>query len=379
MKGGNRHPFFCNSVRIEFMVKKFLLGGVLWASVNAANAAEPALWFYSSVDSHTFSEPTSIESFLHDFRGDIRSGEHAFTYNRLETGLRYREWSLGYAVRYDHFLHFSEDVARAYHASSHDQVLPAGIPYQVHIESSHIRAAGPVLGWQWQASGPFNLGIRVSQLNADKMVDGVANGTILLSAADEYSGQVHFDLYSSEDLLLEMPVPDPAGQGYALDLAIAWQINLQWQMELEIRDAYSRIDWDDVLYSDLRANTATVTFDPAGRLHTDPVLSGYQYLTDVTQTLPRKYHGRLHYQFAAGHAAYVEHYYVPVYLSQTVLGYAWAPADQVSLGAYWNMATRGIGVTGEWHWLRIKAGTDQLEGQQAHVWDLELALQIPLF
>lgn len=360
-------------MRILFPVVALLMTQPLQAATQSDH-----LHFYSTFDSHTFSESTSIESLLHDFRGDIRSGDHAFTFNRAEAGIQYDWLRVGYAQRYDYFLKFSEDVARLYHASVHDETLPPGKINQIALEANHVRAQGPTFGIEVQPLHNLQVALKISSFNADRMVDGKASGQVALLEEDEYSGAVHFLLNSSEDLLLEMPVPDPQGKGYAADVRLDWQITPAWQATLEVLDAYSRIDWEGVLYSDLTANTATVHFDQNGRLHTTPVLSGYQYLIDTEQTLPVKYRGQVQYQFSGQHAVFVEEWYVPEYVNQTTLGYLYLLAEGSHMGGYWNTATRAVGVMAEWRWLSLRAGTDNLDGREARAWDLALGVRVPL-
>lgn len=361
-------------MRIPVLILFLLLASVVRADVGYVG---PVL--YTTINSFTFSETTSIDSLLHDFRGDIRSGERASTFNRAEVGLRYQWLSLGYQQRYDYFLRFNNDVARAYHASAHDKVLPEGYAADVFIQASQIRAKGATLGIHLEPLPRLQLSVVLARLTAHSMVDGEASGELAVTDEDSYDGAVDFLLHSSEDLLLEMPVPDPVGKGYAADVMIDWEITDRWQIGLLVFDAYSRIEWEDVLFSDLHANTATVSYDENGQLHTNPVLYGYQYLTDITQTLPRKYQGRLAYRLTGQHRLFVEQFYVPDYASQSTLGYEYGFSDQRRLGGYWNVSTRAVGVTGQWHWISWRMGTDNLDGREARAWDLALGLQIPLF
>lgn len=360
-------------MRIPVFVLMLLLGSTVFADPDLRGP-----YFYSSISSFTFSETTSIDSLLHDFRGDIRSGERASTFNRIDAGVRYGWLSLGVHQRYDYFLRFSNDVARAYHASVHGEVLPQGQSNDVFIRANHIRARGTTLGIHLEPVPQLQVALKLARLSADTMVDGTARGELALTNQNRYDGAVDFLVNSSEDLLLEMPVPDPAGSGYAADVAIDWAITGRWQIGLQVLDVYSRIEWEDILYSDLHANTATVSYDADGRLHTDPVLYGYQYLTDASQTLPRKYHGRLAYRLAGQHRIYTEQFYVPDYASQSMLGYEFGTGLR-RLGGYWNVSTRAVGVTGQWHWLSWRLGADSLDGYKARAWDLALGLQIPLY
>lgn len=357
------------------------LAGVVLASglwlAQQAQATEEFL-VLASFESRTFSEPTSIDSFLHDFRGDIRSGNYAFTFNRAELGLRYGNLSVNYVTRYDYFVRFSESFARAYHASQHDQTLQLGQTASADLDASHIRASGLKVGYQFSPVKAVRLGMALTQLSADKMVDGGSRGTLAFLENDRYSGDVNINMLSSRDLLLEMEVPDPQGSGYALDTGFDWQLTERWQLSLQVFDAWSRIDWENVLYSDINANTANVSFDADGHIHTRPTLWGYQFLKNADQKLPVKYQVGIVHQLDEHHGIYLEQFHVPDYVSESTLGYRYQWTESLRLGGYWNLSTRALGLTFGSKWLDVKVGVDDLDGTEAHAWDLGLAFRIPL-
>ena len=340
--------------------------------------AEENLAVHSRLESRTFSAPTSIDSFLHDFRGDIRSGDYAFTFNRAELGMRYGNLSVSYVTRYDYFITFSESFARAYHASQHNKMLAQGQVARANLEASHIHASGAKIGYQFEPLKELKINLALSHLSADKMTDGRSKGYLGLQEKNRYVGDVNINMRSSRDLILEMPVPDPQGKGYALDAGFDWRISNRWNLSLQVVDAWSRINWDDVLYSDINANTANVSFDADGRIHTRPTLWGWQYLENFHQKLPVKYQATVAHWLDDHHSIELEQFYVPDYVSESTLGYRYHWNKTLSLGGYWNVSTHALGLVFGSQWLELKAGVDNLDGKNSHAWDLGLAFRIPL-
>lgn len=333
--------------------------------------------FYTSLDSYTFSEPTSINSFLHDFNGDIQDGEYAFTKNKFEIGVRKSYYSLALVSRYDYFVEFNNELARAYHDASHDIVPSEGDSIDVYIKSSHLRAYGLKYGLHWQPAEGLTLLASISGLSADQMVDGKANGAVGYLGKDEYRGAVHFNLYSYRDLLLDAPVPSPKGLGYSIDFGLNWQINSQWYLQMRVEDAYSRIKWQDILYSNLLATSATVYFDQAGRLHTNPAVSGLQVLKDMTQSMPVQYGGQLHYNLNDRHGIYIDALHISSYLTMPVYGYSYRLSQDKELRWSWNGKSKALGMQYQNKGFRANLATDNLSGRKAHSWNFSLSWEVP--
>lgn len=341
-------------------------------------AADNRLIFYSSLDLHVFSEPTSVKSFLDDFSGELRPGESVFTTNRAEAGLRYGNWSLGYIQRYDYFLHLGEDLLQAYYASRHNQTASADRFVAADLQADHIRGAGPKIGFQFSPHSTLSLSFGLTQLTADQLVQGETNGTIRLLANGDFSGGLGMHVYSTEDLLLEKQVPNPQGKGLTMDFGFDWRPTSHWQLSMNILDVYSRIRWDNVLFSDLTANTETVNFDSNGNLSTSPVLFGYQYLTSFDQSLPVKYRARLHYHQSDRHGFYLEQFHVPDYVDQTIGGYQYSLSPSLAFGGYMNIDTRAVGLVLASRWLDLSIGFDRSSEDEAHAVDIALGLRVPL-
>lgn len=334
--------------------------------------------FYTLLDSFSFSEPTSINSFLHDFNGDIQNGEYAFTKNKLEVGVQKGFYSLALVSRYDYFIEFNNGLAQAYYSANQGVLPEEGTDIEVYLKGSHLRSNGIKYGVHWQAMEGMTLLASITGLYADQMVDGEANGEAGYYGENEYRGEIHFDLYSYKDLLLDMPVPSPKGRGYTIDLRATWQLDPQWYVELNIEDGFSRVKWKDVLYSDLLTTSATVHFDSAGGLQTSPVVSGRQVIEDVTQILPVKYRAQLHYGINELHGVYIDAWHISSYLTMPMVGYSYRPSQNTEFRWRWDVKGEAFGMAYQNKNFKVDVATDTLSGKNAHSWYLSLSWSVPL-
>jgi hypothetical protein len=350
---------------------------VLLASLAQVVAADDVV-LYSRLDSISYSEPTSIYSLLHEFSGDLEDGDTAVTYNKVELGIQYKFFSVALLQRYDYFAAFSPDLATAYYQSGHNIKPDSEYVYDTYVRASHIRSAGLKFGVELQPVKNLTFWSGLSFLRADQMIDGVMRGDLSLRSENEYQGLVHYDAFSYRDMILEEPVPDPKGDGYALDIGFAWKISDRWYAQLEVIDAYSRIQWEGVLESHLNATSATINYDADGRLRTSPALSGTRFLVDTEQILPVKYAAEIHYQFDRKNLFFIEAMHISSYITLPTLGYGYRFYEDHSLSVLWSTKTQAAGVRYKNQWLTIEAAVDDLNGRKAHAWQLSLEFRVPL-
>ena len=355
----------------------YLFLAVLFVSLAQVVAADDVV-LYSKLDSISYSEPTSIYSLLHEFSGDLEEGDTAVTYNKVELGIKYKYFSLAFIQRYDYFASFSPDLAAAYYQASHNIKPDSEHIYDTYVRANHIRSAGLTFGVELQPVKNLTVWSNLSLLRADQMIDGVMRGDLSLRSENEYQGLVRYDAFSYRDMILEAPVDDPGGDGYALDIGFAWQITDSWYVQLEAIDAYSKIQWEGVLDSHLTATSATINYDADGRLHTSPAISGTRLLVDTEQILPVKYAGEIRYQGNSKNLFFIEAMHISSYITLPSLGYGYRFYENHSLSLLWNTKTEALGLRYKNQWLKIEAAVDDLNGRKAHAWQLSLEFRVPL-
>ncbi|MBV1877117.1 MAG: hypothetical protein KUG79_05705 [Pseudomonadales bacterium] len=262
---------------------------------------------YSTIDLFAYSEPVSVDQFASDFEGSLKDGETAFTHNVFSTGIRWRNFTLGYVHRFDYVTEFTEDTAFIHHSEKNNNPIPGDRDYDVLLDVERLEASGIRLGYHYQIkpgltissnfsyynelsglqSGkagvngdltPFDaqfkaaletatadLEILVEQFNAGgrdfPSLDGVigqlrtsveqVNASLLIDYAyddpkfseDEYRQPTING--PANPVISGVSFEEPDGTGYSLDIGIDWQVNDRLKLNLQLIDIINRFNWDD--------------------------------------------------------------------------------------------------------------------------------------
>lgn len=233
----------------------------------------------------TYSEPTSIRSFLNKFDGEFQGGEDAFTHNWLETGFRKGDWEMGILARYDYDITFSEDLAELYNMVVNKLPLPTGQRYELQLEAKHYRTHGLRLGYHLRPMETLQLVLGLSYLRGNELTDGTISGEAKAVSENDYDFNFHSDYYYSKDYLFEREVNSPKGWGYSIDLQVNWQPTEKLSLDLEVKDLLGSIYWDQAPNTIADASSDNKTFDEDGYVKFNPTLSGWEGYDDFTQHL----------------------------------------------------------------------------------------------
>ena len=345
-------------------------------STSAVASAENQSSVFIQLDSRTYSQPTSIHSFIHDFSGSFDKGDHAFTKNQLEIGTRYTNFAISYIARYDQFYKFDEDTARLYYEIENNLSQTIGQPYKLQIKSNFIRARGIKLTYNWKVNDAIHISPALSYLTADEFFDNQTNGSAVLLDADSFSGDASIHHIAERDMILEYPVSSANGRGYAIDIDFKWAVNQQWQLNIQLLDVVSKIEWHDALDSQLNLTTATKTFDAEGNLSVAPMLSGRQILRNYTQRLPKKLITGISYKLDNQHSIFTETYHTE-YFTHTQLGYEFMLTQRQAITLSWNIDTEAAGISYLNDYVRLGFYADSLDYKKAHAINLTMAVNIP--
>lgn len=272
---------------------------VMIATLSPSLYARDPLGVYSRLESHTYSEVMSIDGFIDNFSGELSSGHTALTHDLAEVGVQYGRWRIGRVLRYDYDLSFSQDTARINYAIENNIPIDENAAYSIYLAAEHLRSEGVRIAHQFRPYRGFTVSVGLSWLNSEQFYSGsirldtnrggltdeaiaaiearapdfetqaqtvetaedvVALGEQLqaLSAeirplidSSDFQGSADYAYYKpalredEQDDFSDVDFSTPSGQGYSLDISVAWDFHPQWTLALEIRDIYSRITWDD--------------------------------------------------------------------------------------------------------------------------------------
>ncbi len=286
------------------MHKTFTLPVIVAGSLLAFNAsADDKDWtVYSSIDLYAYSEPVSIDQFASDFNDDLEDGETAFTHDRLEFGVQWRGFRIGYVHRFDYVTEFTEDTALYHHAEKNNIVLPTNREYDLLLDVERVEAKGVEIGYEWNFHEGMTLDVSysyysdLSQLqsgfagvrgdlepfdaqflaDAQVIIDGLSLSnrdlTPLINLAQQIEANLRVD-YAYDEPKFDEPmyrVPNitgpqnplisgvdftaPNGTGYSVDIGFNWQVNDKLNVNVELIDIANEFNWDN-------APTTRTTFD----------------------------------------------------------------------------------------------------------------------
>jgi hypothetical protein len=322
--------------------------------------------FFISLQNQTYSDPTSIDSFVHEFDGDLESGDYAFIHNTAQVGVRVNNWSLSYIHRYDHFYEFSEDTARLYYENENDLLQANGQSYDLMLRGNHINASGLKAGYDWDVSPALTIKAGLSYLRSNEHYDVNTLGSVTSQTNNTIAGQLAIATQSHRDLVLEFPMTEPSGSGYAIDLGFDWAINEKLTLGVLLKDAVSAIDWDGSLDTDLSLTTASRNVDSNGQISITPLLSGTQRLSSYEQELPRKLFTDLTYQHNDELGLGINIFHTE-YFTHTQLAYYYTinPQNRLFLTAGLNTRALGIGLENNWGRFGIAMDNTSYEDAQA--------------
>ena len=244
---------------------------------NEKNNSRVSLTF----SSRSVSEALPLKEFAGEWEQPPVSGDSTWTRNRLDQGVRYGNWSVGYTQRFDYRLQYNDSTTDLYYRDEND--LPAvqgDVP--VYLQIDQLRAQGIKVGYgyRWQ-SGLF-LQMDISMLEASDFQAGVLEGT-LNAEGDFFSGTASLNYRYTEDLLLEHQFEQPEGRGMAVDLAIGY-VGSARSVRLALQDLYNRIDWEAAPHT--YGNFDTIDRDVEDKVQLNPLFSGKRLLEDYRQSMP---------------------------------------------------------------------------------------------
>lgn len=243
-----------------------------------------------------YSETMPIEQLLDELVGpEPEAGTIAFTFNQAEIGATYGRATVSVFARYDYLLEFSEDAMAVAYADGNNIAFPTG-SLNIDIRPNHIQARGLGFSYQFDLPRGISLTPRINYLKSDSLTVGYLRGTLEGESEDDFDGVLELDYAYEEDLILDREPEDVSGEGYAIDLFASWSITDKWQVQANVKDAFSEITWKDVTYTEASATTNTISFDEEGRLQSVAALTGREFYRDEKQELPVKTRVDLNYQ-----------------------------------------------------------------------------------
>ena len=275
----------------------FVAMGILALGITAPAAAADG--FFARVDSHTYSEPVSIDAALNEWDGEFYGGETQWSYNWAELGYRYKAWSLSAIYRRDFWLDFTADAAELYYRTKHRLDLQTGRRYEVDIAVSGFSARGVRAAWRHSFRPGLKLAVGVSLFNAADLLEGRLQGHATAIGEKDYSYAAYVDYTYDKDRLFDRQVEAPDGLGASLDVRLAYAPTPRLTLRATAVDLLGAIRWKDAPYTQAIATSNRKGYDEEGYVVVAPAISGIEgYHSSYSQKLQPRLHLQAEQAFA---------------------------------------------------------------------------------
>lgn len=326
-----------------------------------------------SIDSYTYGEATTIDSFINKFYGEIENGDHALSLNTFEFGVNYENFSFGMIKRYDYIYGFSNDTAHLYHQMENNVDFTVERQYQLDLKMNRFEASGIKVGYQWELMPNITLDLASSYLKATDFYRADLSGRAIWRGDDDFEIDAPANINSATNELLSYPKTDAKGQGVSVDIALGWQINQQWAVSVNVKDAYSRIRWRDSLYSQIN-RWQVYKIKENGKLDTRPALEGR--VLDYDLRLIQKWFGKFSYTTQDDWQLFSQIFHTK-YFNHYQIGFNKALNENHSVSMSWHVQAKTVelGYYMPYGYIRILA--DSFDEEKAHAYVLNTGITWP--
>ena len=255
--------------------RHFVLSIVFFLSTYSTSVSCNEFSPYFSFDSFTYSETVSISDSLNNWEGDtFNKGKRQWTWNRVEAGIQYNHWSIGYLYRVDYDLRFTEDLSELYWLTENREDLPTGKTFDIALSANAFKARGYRFAYRNTLANNISFSVGLSYLSAYYMIEGDIWGDATALAENDYEFNLDLDYQYTEDTLFDREVEKPKGEGLTLDASIAFHPSPKDHVQIQVSDLYGVISWKDAPFTVGASTSDRKHFDENGYAVIDPLISG---------------------------------------------------------------------------------------------------------
>jgi len=273
----------------------FTVGLALSGSIEASNYLSPsdtskrhevAIEFSSSSYSNILPVGHLInDSWRQQPQSDASSG---FTQNRFSLSYRTNHWQWSVNKRLDYFIESNSATAAVYYNDQNDQTLAPNQDYDLVLDILSLQSTGVSLGYLWN-NQQISTKITVGLWSVDSLRDSYIAANLQTDQASELNGDVSFYDHYTDTNILKRPNDnswETGGWGANVDLDVQWQASKNLQLNLAVKDLFSRFMIANLGYTQGKASTNNSYINSEGYQSFLPLFRGLEIAKDHHIKLP---------------------------------------------------------------------------------------------
>lgn len=266
-----------------------------------------------AVDSFSMNESTSLHSIAGHWDQPIDPGDTGLSVSRLRFGYQTPSYSLEFVKRFDIYYQYANATVDLLYQSENQLPLPAGKHYPLYIDAKQSSSHGIRLGSSWNITDGLVIKSHISLLKPDGLVQGGLTGEAQVLSENDYDFVFNSNIAYDKDPLYSRPDESIKGDGYSVDVAINYQLNDRWQVDLSLLDVAGYLDIPDAPYTKATATSDTKHYDDNGYVIYDPVISGIEGYRDTRFNFDMQTHVDLNYQLNEVITFSLQYHQLPYY------------------------------------------------------------------
>ena len=281
----------CHLAWLQFVFLSAAFGSTPISGFNPALLTDERTGFFMNVS--TLWSNTAISQkglFSDDWSGPFkpRGTNWADAYWKTDTGIYYKKWRMAGYYRGELFIKANRDTVEILRMTNLKQDLPVGREFSIDMEARGFSGGGVELS-RGEKFGNFALGLTARYIGGEKVQQGFLRGSAHPIDGKTYDFNLKLDyIYDKNFIYDRRDSSYEAGNGYSFDFGMIYSFNENLKAEILVRDAFGRIYWKDVMYTDADAVSEDAQRDEDGYMLFKPMIRGYEGYRDFTQTIPVK-------------------------------------------------------------------------------------------
>lgn len=217
----------------------------------ALSMANASSWqLYGRFEADVSSEVEPIEATLSKWGREFQAGERQWALARAEVGARYQGWLEVSGFRRGLAdIRINREAADLYGRIMADKTLAPEQSVPVVLTANSFVGEGVRLGVRWGFDG-LQVTLGLSMYDLDYLLSGALTGEIITDISGQYSFAADIDYAYYKDLIFgREEVRRPKGLGISGDMGFVWQPSQHWRFSIMVEDAFARLQWRDVPFT----------------------------------------------------------------------------------------------------------------------------------
>ena len=254
----------------------------------------------SYITSESYSNILPVKQLIEDDWKQTPDSDASIGFTQNEVGVKayWQNFTFGLAHRLDYFVYTNSDTAEAFYLERTDQPLTTQDSYQLSLKLHHQRSNGFRLGYQWQFDS-FSTEVNIGYWDVTATRESQINGEIFGDEDNNITGTAQLnEFYSDKNFLKRDRLDrwDIDGYGITVDVSALWQVNKNLNLELKIKDLYSKYKMNNLGFSEGNVDTDGTFINSLGGQSYLPLYRGRETSDDYQFDLPEHINLIAHYQ-----------------------------------------------------------------------------------